>query len=204
MTKESNAYNEEELRKLEEQLRSLPTPYSSNEPDERYFANFRVRVFERIDSKAAPVKPSLVAQVVAWFAASPIRGLAIGMAVVIVALGSVWMFGASNTPELRATTAEVATPAVPQRIANQAVATTLASAVSKDIASTQVLQPSTTHSAVVSGVSPTKAVDELFAEIDTNEVTPAAATLVGGADDPVDLSTLSHDELLAVLDGIRK
>ena len=42
-------YNEQELQKLEAELRAMGIPYSENEPDDRYFANFRVRVMERIE-----------------------------------------------------------------------------------------------------------------------------------------------------------
>src|SRR5579872_5379144 len=80
-------YNEQELQKLEEKIRAMGIPYSSNEPDERYFANFRVRLMERIDAKQE--KKNLVASVWSWLSSSPIRSLSLGAglaAVVIAAL----------------------------------------------------------------------------------------------------------------------
>ncbi len=43
--------NEREIAKLEEDLRKLGTPYALNEPDPLYWANFRVRVMDRIAEK---------------------------------------------------------------------------------------------------------------------------------------------------------
>ena len=68
-------YNEQELQKLEEQIRAMGIPYSANEPDERYFANFRVRLMERIDAQE---KKSILASVWSWITASPIRSLSLG------------------------------------------------------------------------------------------------------------------------------
>ena len=44
-------YNEKELKALEDEIRAMGIPYSANEPDDRYFANFRVRLMERIEAK---------------------------------------------------------------------------------------------------------------------------------------------------------
>ena len=69
-------YNEQELKALEDEIRALGIPYSKNEPDERYFANFRVHLMERIDAKQA--KQNIFASVWSWLATSPLRVLSLG------------------------------------------------------------------------------------------------------------------------------
>ncbi|MDP4219706.1 MAG: hypothetical protein Q8916_04335 [Bacteroidota bacterium] len=79
-------YNEKELKALEEEIRALGIPYSQNEPDERYFANFRVRVMERIEEKTE--KKSITATIWSWLSSSPVRYLSLGagLAAIIVAV----------------------------------------------------------------------------------------------------------------------
>jgi hypothetical protein len=58
MNMRNEDFNEKQLQELENELRSLGTPYSGEEPDSRYFANFRVRVMERIrEEEAAKARP---------------------------------------------------------------------------------------------------------------------------------------------------
>ena len=78
-------YSQQELQKLEEEIRAMGIPYSENEPDERYFANFRVRLMDKIDAKE---KKSASASIWSWISGSPLRGfsLAAGLAGVIIAV----------------------------------------------------------------------------------------------------------------------
>src|SRR5947209_16204560 len=78
-------YNEMELQKLEEEIRAMGVPFSADEPDDRYFANFRVRLMERIEAKQ---KKSIAASVWSWIAGSPLRSLSIGagLAGVVIAV----------------------------------------------------------------------------------------------------------------------
>lgn len=205
--KQFEEFNEEELRQMEEQLRSFGTPYSADEPDERYFANFRVRLMDRIDANSAPAKQSVIAQIISWFGVSPMRGLAMGMAVVIIALGSIWMLRAPQAPRLAVTAPDVASPnnsTLPTQpvVTTPSVATPRVDA-PKNVAAIETPAAPTTP-IEVPGISAKTAVDELFAEVDSDTTTTETATLSGGADDPVDLTTLSNDELLAVLDDISK
>src|SRR5260370_42572418 len=79
-------YNEEELKSLEDRIRSFGIPYSKNEPDERYFANFRVHLMERIEAKEK--KQNILASVWSWISSSPVRYVSIGAALggVIIAV----------------------------------------------------------------------------------------------------------------------
>src|SRR5438128_11001651 len=78
-------YNEKELKSLEDEIRAMGIPYSSGEPDDRYFVNFRVRLLERIDAKEQ--KKSILQAIWAWLTVSPLRSLSLatGLAGVIIA-----------------------------------------------------------------------------------------------------------------------
>lgn len=64
--------HEQEIRQLERELRSYGDPYASPEPDERYFANFRARVMERISSEQ-PQPVGLMQRASEFFFGSTLR-----------------------------------------------------------------------------------------------------------------------------------
>lgn len=87
--------NEREMEQLERELRSHGDPYGSPEPDERYFANFRARVMERIAPNEA--EPGFGVRVKEFFR-SPLR-----MTLAAGALGAallLYFYLQSSEPEL--------------------------------------------------------------------------------------------------------
>src|ERR1041385_3873692 len=59
-------FSEKQVRELENELRGFGTPYSADEPDSRYFANFRVRVMERIREEEAAQTRTWYEGVMGW------------------------------------------------------------------------------------------------------------------------------------------
>lgn len=68
--------NEQEMQQLERELRSYGDPYGSPEPDERYFANFRARVMERIAQE--PQVVGFGTRISEFFFGSPLRMTLVG------------------------------------------------------------------------------------------------------------------------------
>jgi hypothetical protein len=206
--KQFEEYNEDELRQMEEQLRSFPEPYSSNAPDERYFANFRVRVFDRIEAAQPVAKQSVLANIFAWF--TPMRSLATGLAVVIVALGSAWLFSSSPTPQVAAVMTQPApaphtVEAPATKPTPQAPATTLVPVQQAPKQIAEVSEP-THHTHLAKAVPPNTvsakdAADEVFAAAGISDAS-SDATNFDADDSPVDYASLSSDELQAVLNDI--
>jgi hypothetical protein len=67
--------DEEQLKVLLDEIRKQGSPYASTEPDQLYWANFRVRVMDQIEAKRSR---SLAYRVKEWF--SPVRAGIIGLA----------------------------------------------------------------------------------------------------------------------------
>jgi hypothetical protein len=89
--KKHNGENEDELRGLLDQIRQHGTPYSE-EPDPLYFANFRVRLMERVEAKPL----GIFARVREWFAVSNMRTSLVGGSLAALLLGGVY-FGMQGT-----------------------------------------------------------------------------------------------------------
>ncbi|MBS1904747.1 MAG: hypothetical protein JSS75_13660 [Bacteroidetes bacterium] len=205
--KQFDEYNEDELRQIEEQLRSFPEPFSSDAPDDRYFANFRVRLMERIEAEQPAAKPSVFAALLGWF--TPMRTLATGLAVVIVALGSAWLFSPSPAPQMASQVA----PTTPATQSVEATATKPTQPVSTPTvtpvpqAPKQVAEVSSPkeHGRLAKVITPKTVsakdvADAIFAEVGLGDV----SNDIAADDSPMDYASLSSDELQAVLDGISR
>jgi hypothetical protein len=101
--------NGEDIQKLEEKFRTLGIPYASEEPEPLYWANFRVRVMERIAEKERKANwPARFGQFIeehVWGA-----GIAVSAACLLVA-GILWLQPSSDAPPIAAVEPPVAAPA---------------------------------------------------------------------------------------------
>lgn len=86
--------NEQEISQLERELRQLGDPYTSPGPDERYFANFRVRVMERISERSESV--GFMQRVSEFFFGSALRTAFTGGSLVA---GALVYFSLQSAPE---------------------------------------------------------------------------------------------------------
>lgn len=188
--------NEKELKVLEDEIRALGIPYSSGEPDERYFANFRVRLMERIDAKEQ--KQGIFAEVWSWLLASPLRSVSLGagLAGVIIA---VLLLRPVSEPQV-AVTSPVQAPAIispaPKDAAPVQAAPKIAAVEPKHHKQTIAAQPEKNTN--VARTEKTGSVEEA-----ANEAGNFAAlddSFAGAeSDEPVNLESLSESELESVL-----
>jgi hypothetical protein len=193
--KEEN-YNEKELKALEDEIRALGIPYSSGEPDERYFANFRVRLMERIDAKEE--KQGIFAEVWSWLLASPLRSLSLGagLAGVIIA---VLLIRPVSQPQV-AVTSPVQAPAAiaPATLDAAPVQTAPKIAAVEPKHHKQTVAPQPEKNTNVARTEKTGSVEEA-----ANEAGNFAAlddSFAGAeSDEPVNLESLSESELESVL-----
>lgn len=183
-------YNEKQLKALEDEIRAMGIPYSENEPDERYFANFRVRLMERLDEKEQ--KQSIFVAAWAWLTSSPLRSLSLGatLAGVIVAVLLMRPVSEPQVATIQPTQPKIETPSI---IASREMKPDVAVAVKprnvepKALKNTNLANNENRNSVLNEA---DKAAD--FASMD--------ATLTGGeSDDPVNLEKLSESELESVL-----
>jgi len=188
-------YNEMEIQKLEEEIRAMGVPYSENEPDDRYFANFRVRLMERIDAKEE--KKSIARSIWSWISDSPLRTISIGagLAGVIiaallirpatqeqVAVNSRTDFSPSERTEVRLTP-EIA--AVPDPNKSQKAYTSHKT--NKNLAKNSK-----------------KDLNKVLQNAPATELAAAGDVLSGGdSNEPVDLQSLSVPELESVLSAVQ-
>jgi hypothetical protein len=193
-------YNENELKRMEDELRSFGTPYSSNEPDDRYWANFRVRLNEKIDGREAAKQRSVFATIAEWFTASAFRGVAVGATAIIVIVGSIVLFSSKNTPVVATNETVAPAPIMPQVSVPNPPATGAAKQVTP-------AAPAVKHSPQMAQASVKKNVKEASSEevmadeaSDPSKYDPTLSP--GKADEPVDYSTLSEAELRSVLADI--
>ncbi len=194
----NESYTEKELQELEAKLRRFGTPYVSPEPDERYFANFRVRVMEQIDTKQVASKRPIITSIVEWFSASAVRGVGISTAVLAVAFGA---FLFTRSPEAPPQVAEVVPPVVQTPLANTPAETTTTVTPKVNTLPVQKAtpikkEPSTTNLAE----KPAKASGEQIAEQSSDFSNFDETLSVGTADDPIDYSSLSEAELESLVD----
>jgi hypothetical protein len=194
-------YNENDLKRMEDELRSFGVPYSSNEPDNRYWANFRVRLNKTIDAKEAARSRSIVATIAEWFTASAFRGVAIGTAAIVVAIASVMMFNSNNAPVVATNNSVAPSPAntVSPQVSIQSVPAT------GSTLTAVVSQPKHLHNiakAEVKKALATMSDEENIAEAASDPSSYDRTLSPGKADEPVDYSTLSEAELQSVLADI--
>lgn len=190
--KEEN-YNEKELQRLEEEIRAMGIPFSSPEPDERYFANFRVRLSERIE--AAEARKGSLARIWSWVSKSPVRSLSLGAGLAAIVLAVVFI---RPTTEIQvAVKNPVSAPPAIESIPEQKSESEIAaipekrlSPVHKNTKPHLVASVKPKHNKMEEAIN--KAGD--FAAIDPR--------LSGGSDEPVNLESFSAEELQSVLEGI--
>ncbi len=191
--------HEQEIRQLERELRSYGDPYASPEPDERYFANFRARVMERISEQPQPV--GLMQRVSEFFFGSPLRMAFSGGSLVA---GTLVYFSLQSSPEQPV--AQQAEPiAAPQTTQQAPVAqqpTVTAPMQTENVIAPKIAtvneQPQVTTPAPVqdkvSESNPTQNIAEASAEFD--EIDELS---MSDESDPVSYDKLSMEELEAVL-----
>ncbi len=187
-------YNETELKALEEEIRSYGIPYTKNEPDDRYFANFRVHLMERIDAKEE--KQSVFSQAWSWISGSAIRTISIGTAFAAVIVAALMLGQSPKTEIAQIQPIQKTVVEQPAVITPTPIAPTL----QKDVA------------AIPKVITKLKAVknSELAVAVKTNKFQDAAngasdfaamdeSLTVGESDDPVNYENLSESELQSVV-----
>ncbi len=184
-------YNEQELQKLEEEIRAMGIPYSSNEPDDRYFANFRVRLFERIDAKE---KKSIFTNIWLWISSSPLRSISLsaGLAGVII---SVLLLSPTSKQEV------VQVEPAPKKLEQPVVVPQENKHEIASIPETHKTYSSAkTHKSLAQAKPKTNKLQDA-----ANKAGDFAAMdfrLSGDADEPVNLEGLSTGELRAALEAV--
>ena len=183
-------YNEKQLKVLEDEIRRVGIPYSENEPDERYFTNFRVHLMERIDAKEQ--KQSIFATMWSWLASSPMRSLSLGATLAGVVVAVLLMRQVSE-PQVAAVLI------VQPKIENPSTITP--KEIPQDVAATVKL-----HKVEVKTVKNTNLANQgkrntvLDAAEKAGDFASMDATLSGSeSDDPVNLESLSESELESVI-----
>lgn len=177
--------NGEDIQKLEDEIRKLGMPYASKEPEPLYWANFRVRVMDRIAEKEA--KANWTARI-GQFIAEHVLGAGIAASAACLLVAAVlWMQPSGEAPQIAAVQQP---PAMPAPIAqNQPFPAVTAPATAHR------LHPSDRHYG-----------SHDMAKLAKHQLENLASVAVPlGADDetPVGLQSLSQPELEAVLQGLQ-
>jgi hypothetical protein len=175
--------NGEDIQKLEDDIRKLGTPYASKAPEPLYWANFRVRVMERVAQKEARASwPARIGQ----FIEGHVLGAAIAAsAACVLVAGILWLQPSGEAPQIAAVqkqpAATLAPPTMAVRPPFQAVAGT----------------PDGTHL--------THETHQTHAAAQPTEDLASAEEPLAATDDetPVGLQSLSQPELEAVLHGLQ-
>jgi hypothetical protein len=194
---------EQELRETLERIKREGVPYASPEPDSLYWANFRVRLNEKIEAKVAP--HGFIERAKRWVVESGIRSGLIGTSLAAIALASVY-FGATNEA---VDAGKHASPAIveerPGSVDQVAVADSLI------VNEANAVVPENT-SALAEAVT-TEMADELTsAEAhaaepladESAEVGAEPVMLAANGDVPVSLSDLTEAELEAILTSVEQ
>jgi len=194
----NESYTEKELQELEAKLRRFGTPYVSPEPDERYFANFRVRVMEQIDAKQVASKRPVISSIIEWFSASAFRGVSISAAVLGIAFGA---FLLTRSPEAPPQVAEVVPPVVQTSPVNTPAETTTTIPSKVKTLLAQKVAPLKKETLVTNlAEKPVKTSNEQIAEQASDFSNFDETLSVGNADDPIDYSSLRESELESLVD----
>jgi hypothetical protein len=184
-------YNEQELKALEDEIRALGVPYSQNEPDERYFANFRVHLMERIEEKET--KQSIFASVLSWLTTSPLRSLSL-CAVLAAVMVAALLINPSSEPkiaQLQPIQQSAVTDAQP--IAQPQVKQDIAIAPKENV---EIIKSVKNTTIAVK----TKTDKSLDTAIGANDLASMDETLTGNeSEDPVSYENLSEADLESVV-----
>ncbi|MEP7234927.1 MAG: hypothetical protein ABI778_06495 [Ignavibacteriota bacterium] len=187
-------YNEDELKTIEQEIRSLGLPYSSDEPDERYFTNFRVHLMTRIQENQKPRGFFAAARI--WLISSPRHYLSVGgsLAGIVVAL---MLLAPRQVPEVAQLQPAHSTPEVTY------VAPALPQVAKPEVISTSKIR--TEHPTFVRIPDADNVAEQNSLAAVADKAADFAAldeSLMGSgaeADDPVNLDRLSESELESVI-----
>jgi hypothetical protein len=197
-------YNEKELAKLEEEIRAMGISYSTNEPDERYFANFRVRLMERIDANEQ--SKNIFASIWSWLSSSPLRSLSLGagLAGVIIAALLIRPNTEQQIAKIEPTPQKVETPLVipPQEIPQ--LSTAAPKIENKPYQSHRTSMSYKTHNIAGKNFAMQSKLNTIIKSAENPEDLAITKAVVSGGDsnEPVDLESLSADELQDVLSAL--
>lgn len=196
-----------ELRETLEQIRREGVPYSSSEPDALYWANFRVRLNERLEARQSI---GWFDRVKSWVLESGMRSRIIGTSMVAAVLATVY-FGISDTVIDPVQKHEpIATIQEPPQEAQVARADSLIDAGVNVNEANAVVPESTSQLAEavtnevadelldVEAQTPTAIVDE------SADVGSEPVLLAANGDVPVSLSDLTEAELEAILESVEQ
>lgn len=193
--------HEQEIRQLERELRSYGDPYASPEPDERYFANFRARVLERISEQPQPV--GLMQRVSEFFFGSTLRMAISGGSLVAATLVYFTLQSSPEQPVAQQAQPEqpIAAPQTTQQAPIAQQPTVTAPMQTEQVAAPKIAtvnkQPQETPAPMqneVAETNPAQNIAEASAEFD--EIDELS---MSDESDPVSYDKLSMDELEAVL-----
>ncbi len=187
--------NGEDIQKLEDEIRKLGVPYADDEPEPLYWANFRVRVMERVAQKEQKV--AWPARVVEYIAEHILGASIVVSAACLLIAAILWMQpSGSEVPQL----ALVRPPAsAPAPIAQRPLA------VNQPV----VNQPATLqgthrsnrsyklHDMAKAAKSKAQSADDL-----ASIATPIAVPVASDEGEPVSLQSLSQPQLEAVLQNL--
>ncbi len=200
--KQDEMINEQELERMESNLRSMTSAMDSDAPDQRYWANFRVRVIDTIEQKQERKQRSIFASVSEWFSGSALRAFTVTTAIVILALGSFVIFRSSDTPQLAATQTGTQPAIVSATTTPQVQTTTEQPVTIAANATTTKKTLSTTKETNYAAIPKNSLKEKIINE--TGDFSSYDQTLsVGSIDDPIDYSTLTESELESVISTIR-
>ena len=196
-----NEHNEH-FEKLTEEIRSLGTPYQSAEPDERYWANFRVRVMDSIEVREHRGFAGFLDRV-REFVSEHVLGTSLAGAAAAVVVGLTMVLNPfsqsadvpSKAPQF-ASRQNVAPVAPAPEVKSEVITKPQVAASAKD--STPSEKP------VVADIKPTTREDLAYAEETPSEVAVEPVTIHGDADGPVSLNELSTPELETVLESVKE
>ncbi|HET6402431.1 MAG TPA: hypothetical protein VFH95_13690 [Candidatus Kapabacteria bacterium] len=173
----------EDIQKLEDEIRKLGVPYASETPEPLYWANFRVRVMERVAQKETRANwPARFGQFIAEHVLG--AGIAASAACVLVA-AILWLQPSGESPQFAAVqqpAAALAPPAMAVQPPLQAVAST----------------PDMTRR-----THETHVTHQTHAAAQPSEDLASVAVPLGADDEtPVSLQSLTQPELEAVLQSL--
>jgi len=194
-------YNEKELTALEEKIRAMGIPYSANEPDERYFANFRVRLMERIEAKQE--RKNILASVWSWLSLSPIRSLSLGAGLAAVVIAVLLI---RPTPQPQVATVEQApqeaVPVLP--VAPQEIPQLTAPVTAKPVHKADKTYAASNKQNADKNLALKSRLNKIVNTAEDPEDLAMMRAAVSGGDsaDPIDLESLSTPELESVLSAV--
>ena len=181
-----------EVERLEEELRKLAVPYSSEEPGPMYWANFRVRVMERVAHENK--KATLLEKIGGWVSSHAWQsGIAISAAAVLIAVVLVNPF--SEKPAVSPQAPVASQIAQPPTVDPQATQRQSVSIPSQAVEAPPML--ATNHPS-----NRTHSSDRLASHTETSDLAVASEPITD-ADQHVSLNDLSQPELEAVLQGLQ-